>query len=260
MMKLLVTFFLLLPITSHADVVSLEHFFSNEKNKGGVACAAVAKEGDGYLVEDTLTYLMPNKNQSANNLKKLRMSCAQGGGDCQCVVLYNDAVKADGTESFFRVKADDAADVWVLASDTSAVAIDQLATETRDGEIHFRTPAPRIYRDKLGKNEISAKQLVEIPKSLAKRKRIKFTQENIVMTWLGTTTIHGVQMSKLSVDLLTSGDISALENIIKDAADSKTSPKPKPKPKPRYHLRSVWMPTFDSEGRINFWLTALPGC
>jgi len=256
MMKLLVTFFLLLPIRSHADVVSLEHFFSNEKNKGGVACAAVAKQGDGGLVEATLTYQMPDKNQSTKSLKKLRTSCAQGGGDCQCVVLYSDAVKADGAESFFHVKADDGADVWVLASDTSAVAIDQLATETRDGEIHFRNPAPRIYRDKLGKNEISAKQLVEIPKSLVKRKRIKFTQENIVMTWLGTTTIHGVQMSKLSVDLLTSDDISALENIIKDEADNKTSPKPQP----RYHLRSVWMPTFDSEGRINFWLSALPGC
>jgi len=256
MMKLLVTLLLLLPITAHADRVSLEHFFSNEKNKGGVACAAVAKQGDGDLAEATLTYQMPDKNQSAKSLKKLRASCAQGGGDCQCVVLYSDTVKADEAESFFHVNADDGADVWVLASDTSAVAIDKLATETRDGEIHFRNPAPLIYLDRLGKREISAKQLVEVPKSLAKRKLIKFTQENVVMTWLGTTTIRGVQMSKLSVDLLTSADISASGNIIKDTADNKTSVKPQP----RYHLRSVWMPTFDSEGRINFWLTALPGC
>jgi hypothetical protein len=247
---------ILTPLSSHGNALSLEHFFSTEKFKGGVRCAAVASNDDSYLNEPTTVFAEANVKSQLLSPRKLRVSCAQGGGDCECVVLYKTVSRTDGARSFFQVKAEDGGDVWVAAPNSAAISIDVLATEAKSGEIDFRAPAPPIYLDKKRSNQISKTQVFEVPKRLSKRKTLKYTKEDFLITHLGSEIVDGMQMTQLRVELVTSKDIEAIDDIVKHVKDVRKWEASLP----RYQLRTIWVPTFDSEGRINFWISEPPGC
>ena len=114
-------FFSLILSSVMADAVSLDHIFSEDIVKGGISCSAfsTAELPGGFFDSPVQTYQKPFANGKAAKgpMTKLRTSCTQGGGECECNLLYTDEVDAGGGNSYFSVKLlEGSKPVWILTA------------------------------------------------------------------------------------------------------------------------------------------------
>ncbi len=155
----------LLPVSAFADAVHFENIFSTESFLGGVPCSANPTA--------EIAYSEPKTSSRIAAPQALTITCVQGGGDCRCYHLYSRALPTGGDKSFFEVRSFDNAGpgkpIWVSRETKTSLPMAALASETKNGEIHFRTPPPPAFLDEKLSQRFDLRDLSKIPDSFVKK-------------------------------------------------------------------------------------------
>lgn len=248
-LKILAPLVLLLPLSVFADTVGYDQFLSKDLLKGGVACSALGS--DAYLNEPATAYARPTLESIFPEKKSVLNACVQGGGDCDCYVMFIDKVpSSQAGKAFYRGRLDDQSFAWFLADTESEKSIEVLATQAHDAEITLREPAPPIFLNGTATKKISARQLFHIPKAIAKKVRASHSEQYVLATVKSIEVVAGRKMANLEIAL-----------VANDPEDQEfDADSIRKKSEQRFKLRNVSIPLFDDAGRINFWLSVPPGC
>lgn len=158
-MRKIIILFVLSSICSFAfgDTVALEDFLSEQVYKGAIPCEKVLKNGE----EQVTAYAVPEAKAKITEPQKIKLSCAAGGGDCLCFVLFTESAPG-----YLRVyNQDKTKQFWIAGLPSDSVSMETML-RPEGNEIRLRTPAPSLYSEKDLKKSVYLKDIIVIPASL----------------------------------------------------------------------------------------------
>lgn len=152
-----------------ADAISTEDLLSDLPYKGAVECAAVDPSQHGEMKVPVFT--APHSASKHSEIQQLKWTCAQGGGECSCFVMFlSEAPGANGKSSFIEVfDLNQEEKFWVpVAKDKIRPVTDLVMSE---GALNMRSPEPPIFIDQELKHKISSSQMNTL--TIAAEKQIR---------------------------------------------------------------------------------------
>lgn len=171
-MKYILTLTLLLSFQAAADSVSLDDLLSEDTYQGIVPCTAVdplsAEQGGGYLNEAIEVYSAPDPSKKLTERKQLKVTCATGGGDCSCYVMFLQ--KSSGFIQVFDHEKKNR--YWIPVDPSKHLDVTKILMT--QGWIEFRDPAPPIFADVTLQEKLTKEMMNAIPPEVEKTIRAKY--------------------------------------------------------------------------------------
>ena len=238
-----------MPFLAMADSVSLDVFLSSTKLLGGVPCDSVDNSDDKWFNHPIGVFTEPKAGAVSKTKVKLIPGCITGGGECNCWAMFVEKKPLSSTKSFYKVLGSDENYYWISAISKNESSIAKLATlaGASGGEIHLREPKADFFTDPSKQKKLSYQEAIFVPKDIEKKIPPKNSEVYVLFTPLDARKFQEKDYTRFKVEYF--GRVPLEEIQGQEDVDAQ-----------RIFLRYVWLPTYDKEGRINFWIVEPPGC